>query len=110
MLQQQHIFVHFRRVRSPSQVGTAGIDYVSNWNKPSVDWSSQGPVEDKTADTLSAVDRIREEIDRLTREQTEALKSATFVGLTTEDAKVLYRRRLRITELMRELELYEKAH
>jgi hypothetical protein len=66
------------------------------------------PVARKSSQTLSAVHRIKQEIDRLTEEQTQALKSATFVGLTPEQSQELYARRLRITELTRQLEFYEK--
>ncbi len=50
-----------------------------------------------------------EEIDRLTEEQVKALKAATYVGMTPNEAKDYDARREKINKLIRELERYEKA-
>jgi hypothetical protein len=47
--------------------------------------------------------QINEEIDRLTREQTDAMKAATFMGMTPADAKSHDERRRKITSLMQQL-------
>jgi hypothetical protein len=44
--------------------------------------------------TETAVNRIKSEIDRLTEIQTEALKDATYVGMTPEVARECFERRL----------------
>jgi hypothetical protein len=53
--------------------------------------------------------RIKQEIERLTREQSEALKSATFVGMTPNEAKEYDDRRKKITCLVEELRLLKDA-
>jgi hypothetical protein len=60
-------------------------------------------------DTVAAVHRIKEEIDRLTEEQAHALKHATFVGMTPEEAQEYDDRRSQITRLLRQLEILQKA-
>lgn len=60
-------------------------------------------------DTVAAVHRIKEEIDRLTEQQSHALKQATFVGMTPDEAKEYDDRRAQITRLIRELEALQKA-
>ena len=57
-----------------------------------------------TSDSVDAVERIRQEIEKLTEEQNEALKTATFVGMTASEAKIYDARRQRITELVERLE------
>jgi hypothetical protein len=58
---------------------------------------------------LNLIHRLKEEIDRLTEEQTDAMKSATFIGLTTDEAKEYEGRRTRILELVEQLRLLEEA-
>lgn len=60
-------------------------------------------------DTVTAVHRIKEEIDRLTEQQSHALKHTTFVGMTPDEAKDYDERRSQITRLLRQLEALEKA-
>ena len=67
------------------------------------------PFADEPSNTVSAVHRIKEEIDRLTEEQVKALKAATYVGMTPNEAKDYDARREKINKLIRELERYEKA-
>jgi len=66
------------------------------------------PANDPT-DTLAAIHRIKEEIDRLSEQQKEALKTAIFVGMTPDEAQEYATRRRKITELIQELELLQKA-
>lgn len=56
-----------------------------------------------SSETLNACQKIKAEIERLTREQTEALKAATFVGMTAEEARAHDERRQTITRLTQEL-------
>ena len=58
---------------------------------------------------MAAVHRIKQEIDRLTEQQAHALKQATFVGMTPDEAKEYDERRTLITKFIRELELLERA-
>jgi hypothetical protein len=60
-------------------------------------------------DTVGAVHRIRTEIERLTVVQIEALKSATFLGMTADDAKEYDTRRAEIGKLVELLAALEKA-
>jgi hypothetical protein len=52
----------------------------------------------KPSDTLGAVQRLKEEIDNLTEQQSEALKMATYVGMTPDEATECDERRARIFE------------
>jgi hypothetical protein len=53
-------------------------------------------------DNLDVVSRLRDEIKRLTHQQSESLK-ATSLGMTLDEAREYDERRSRITELVREL-------
>ena len=68
-----------------------------------------GMMPSDSSDTVSAVHQLKQEIDRLTEEQTEALKSATYVGITAEEAQEYDERRKNITRLVKQLALLEKA-
>jgi len=59
--------------------------------------------------TVSVVHRVKKEIDRLTEEQAETLKTATYIGMTPEGTKDYDARHARITHLLEQLELLEKA-
>ena len=56
-----------------------------------------------TSASIHPVQRLRNEIENLTHEQNEALKTATFVGMTAAEAKIYDARRRRITELVEKL-------
>ena len=49
------------------------------------------------------MERLRNQIDELTREQIDALKKATYVGMTPDDAKAYDARRIKITSLTQQL-------
>jgi hypothetical protein len=59
------------------------------------------PVEE--SDTKATVRRIKQEIDRLTGEQSPALKLAVYVGMTPDEAKQYDERLRRIEKLGTEL-------
>ena len=50
-----------------------------------------------------AVHRLKQEIDRLKEVQSDALKSATYLGMTFDQARAYDERRNRITRLVQEL-------
>ncbi len=60
-------------------------------------------------DPLDTVHQLKEEIDRLTEEQIEAMKMATFAGLTPDEAKEYEERRAKILELVEQLRMLEEA-
>jgi hypothetical protein len=64
----------------------------------------QGPVTTKTT-----IENLKAEIDLLTSQQTDALKMATFLGMTPEEAKDYDDRRSRITQLVKQLAMLTKA-
>ncbi len=61
----------------------------------SLDW----PGSFEVLQTLTA------EITRLSEQQIDAMRTATFVGMTADEARQLEQRRARIRELVRELEV-----
>lgn len=54
---------------------------------------------------MDAVHRVKGEIDRLTEQQSDALKRAIYLGMTTDEAKEYDERQRQITELVQELTL-----
>jgi lipid II:glycine glycyltransferase (peptidoglycan interpeptide bridge formation enzyme) len=52
---------------------------------------------------IEAIPQLKQEIDRLCQEQAEALKKATYVGMTLEEARVHDERRKKITQLSQQL-------
>lgn len=64
---------------------------------------------DYSGTTVDAIHRLKQEIDRLSQEQSDALKSATYVGMTPDEAKEYDARRQKITQLVQELSLLQKA-
>jgi uncharacterized protein YeaC (DUF1315 family) len=61
------------------------------------------------SDTVSAVHQLKQEIDTLTEEQAQALRTAVYVGMTPEEAREYDERRQRITQMVQELALLEQA-
>jgi hypothetical protein len=62
----------------------------------------------KGSDTGTAVHRLKHEIDRLAEQQGEALKMATFFGMTAHEAKKYDALRDHISRLVRELRILEE--
>lgn len=52
------------------------------------------------SNTAELVHRLKEEIDKLTEEQSNALESAVYVGMTPDEAKEYDERRARILKLI----------
>jgi len=61
----------------------------------------------ETADTIA---RLRQEIDRLRAEQFKALKTATFVGMTPDEAKDFDERGREIASILKELMMLQDPH
>jgi hypothetical protein len=53
--------------------------------------------------------RLKRDIEQLTLEQTEALKSATYIGMTPEEARRHDQRRDKITRLTQQLRQLQQA-
>jgi hypothetical protein len=64
---------------------------------------------DKSSDSPLFARRLKEEIERLTREQDEAIKAATFLGMTPQDELQFQARRRRISELIAQLAIFEQV-
>lgn len=62
-----------------------------------------------SSNAASAIHRVKEELYRLAHRQADALESATYLGMTSDDAKEHDKRRTQITELVQALALLEKA-
>ena len=57
----------------------------------------------------AAIRSLKEEIERLTEHQSEALKMAAFVGMTTDEAEEYDERHCRIVKLVQKLEALTEA-
>ncbi len=55
------------------------------------------------------IHRLKDEIDCLTEEQTDAMETETFIGMTAAETKAYDARRARITELVKQLRRIEAA-
>ena len=61
------------------------------------------------SDTMHVFHRVKGKIDRLTEQQSDALKRAIYLGMTTDEAKKYDERQRQITELVQELTLLEQG-
>lgn len=57
----------------------------------------------KTSDTKGAVQRVQQRIDRLSEEQSQAIKQAVYVGMTRDASKKYDERLGKIMKLVAEL-------
>jgi hypothetical protein len=62
-----------------------------------------------TSNSVDMVERIRREIETLRKELSDALKTATFVGMTAEEAKAYDARRKQLTALVEQLSATKHA-
>jgi len=60
-------------------------------------------------DTLSEIDRVKHEIDKLNQLQTAALKLAVYGGMTPDEANEYDERRGKLTRLVQQLAKFTKA-
>jgi hypothetical protein len=63
----------------------------------------------KSESSEQTIHRLHDEINCLAEEQTDAMETETFIGLTTDETKAYEVRRLRIVSLIRQLRLLEAA-
>jgi len=63
----------------------------------------------ESTNTLELIHTIKCEIDRLSEKQAEALKTATYLGMTPDEAKEYDERRERIAELVQQLQLLNES-
>jgi len=61
------------------------------------------------SDIVTAIQRLEQEIDSLSEQQAEALRTATFVGTTADEANEYDERHQKITDLVQQLALAQKA-
>lgn len=61
------------------------------------------------SDTAEAVHRLKEEIDKLTLQQAEALRMATLVGMTPDEAQEYDARRKLILKYVHDLAVLEES-
>jgi hypothetical protein len=61
------------------------------------------------SDHEKTVHRLKEEIGRLTKQQAEALQSATYLGMSPDEAKQYDARRAQILKLVEQLRQLEEA-
>jgi hypothetical protein len=59
--------------------------------------------------TTETVHKLKQDIDRLTELQAAALKSATYLGMTPDEAKEYDQRREEILKLVERLTMLEKS-
>jgi len=62
----------------------------------------------ESTNTLGLIHTIKCEIDGLSGQQAEALKTATYLGMTPDEAKE-YDRRERIAELVHQMQLLNES-
>ncbi len=58
--------------------------------------------------TVAAVYKLKQDIDSLSEQQAEALKTATFVGMSSDEVIEYDKRGEKITEMIRQLKLLQK--
>jgi hypothetical protein len=64
---------------------------------------------DNPSQTTDAIHRLKEEIDKLTGQQFEALQLATLVGMTPDEAQEYDQRRQRILGYVQDLKILEES-
>jgi len=67
------------------------------------------PCPSDSSERLAAVHRLRHEIDQLTAEQSEALKTAVYVGMSAAEIKAYDDRHAEILGLMHQLAELENS-
>jgi len=64
---------------------------------------------DNPSQTTDAIHRLKEEIDKLTKQQSDALQLATLVGMTPDEAEEYDQRRKKILEYVQDLKVLEES-
>lgn len=63
----------------------------------------------QVSQTAETIHRLKQEIDKLTEQQTEALKMATYVGMTPDEAAEYDERRGKILQYVQDLKILEES-
>ncbi|HEX6820632.1 MAG TPA: hypothetical protein VF123_01155 [Candidatus Sulfotelmatobacter sp.] len=63
----------------------------------------------RTSRTAEAIHHLKEEIDKLTEQQTEALNLAIYVGMTPDEAAEYDERRSTILQYVQDLKTLEES-
>jgi uncharacterized protein YciW len=63
----------------------------------------------RSNDTVEAIHRLTQEIDKLTVRQAEALQMATYVGMTPDEAQEYDERRRQILKYVQDLAVLEES-
>lgn len=63
---------------------------------------------ENSSETVATILRLKQDIDSLGKQQAEALKIATFVGMTSDEVIEYDKRGEKITELIRDLRLLQR--
>ena len=58
--------------------------------------------------TVAAIDKLKQDIHSLSEQQAEALKTATFVGMTSDEVIEYDKRGEKIKEMIRQLTFLQK--
>jgi len=66
------------------------------------------PQQQPQSQRLEAIHLLKEEIDRLTEQQTNALTAATYLGMTTDEDKQYEERREKILRYVQDLKMLEE--
>jgi len=66
------------------------------------------PQQQPQSQRLEAIHLLKEEIDRLTEQQTNALTAATYLGMTTDEDKEYEERREKILRYVQDLKMLEE--
>ena len=64
---------------------------------------------DNPSQTTGAIHRLKEEIDKLTQQQSDALQLATLVGMTPDEAEEYDQRRQKILGYVQDLKILEES-
>jgi hypothetical protein len=61
------------------------------------------------SETVAAIYKLKQHIDSLSEQQAEALKTTTFVGMTSDEVSEYDKRSEKITEIIRQLMFLQKT-
>jgi hypothetical protein len=63
----------------------------------------------RSSDTVEAIHRLKQEIDKLTEQQADALQTAIYVGMTPDEAQEYDGRRRQILKYVQDLAVLEES-
>lgn len=86
-----------------AQLGVSGARPLARYNPSEM----SGP--DYASSTEDAIHRLKEEIDKLTKEQSQALDRAVYLGMSPEEAREYTGRRKLILKYVQDLAILEQS-